>query len=103
MWTSLRRLGAFLFITLLLTATASADDGFAARGPVYDITHFDVIPVNLGTPDSFEQTAYAALFAYRDASVSDAGSKSFRVHLHRVGGARKRIVGRRHGADHGRN
>jgi quinol monooxygenase YgiN len=79
MWTSLRRLGAFLFTTLLLTATASAGDGFIARGPVYDITHFDVLPINTGMPDSFEQAAYSALFAYRDASKSDPGFESFRV------------------------
>jgi quinol monooxygenase YgiN len=77
MWTSLRRLGALLFATLLLTATASADDGLIARGPVYDITHFDVLPVT--SPFDSEQIAYAALFAYRDASKSDPGFKSFRV------------------------
>ena len=47
--------------------------------PIFDITHFDVIPFNLNMPDSFEQAAYSALFAYRDASQSDPGSKSFRV------------------------
>ena len=49
---SLRRLGALLFTTVLLTATASAGDDVTARGPVYDITHFDVLPVT--SPD-FEQ------------------------------------------------
>jgi quinol monooxygenase YgiN len=49
------------------------------RGPIFDITHFDVLPVNTDTPDSYEQTAYTALFAYRDASENDPGSKSFRV------------------------
>jgi len=83
MWTSLRRMPAFVLTSMLLTAMAYADDGDgggrSARGPIFDITHFDVIPFNLGAPDSFEQTAYTALFAYRDASLSDAGSKSFRV------------------------
>jgi quinol monooxygenase YgiN len=83
MWTSLRRVPAFVLISMLLTAMAYAGDGGGQgplmRGPIFDITHFDVLPVNLGTPDSFEQTAYTALFAYRDASLSDAGSKSFRV------------------------
>jgi quinol monooxygenase YgiN len=69
--------------SILLTAMAYAGDGGgqrpSARGPIFDITHFDVIPFNLGALDSFEQTAYTALFAYRDASLSDAGSKSFRV------------------------
>ena len=73
----------FVLTSILLTAMAYAgDDGGqrpSARGPIFDITHFDVLPVNLDTPDSFEQAAYTALFAYRDASLSDHGSKSFRV------------------------
>ena len=83
MWTSLRRVPAFALTSILLTgmAYAGGDGGQRppARGPIFDITHFDVIPFNLNTPDSFEQTAYKALFAYRDASLSDDGSKSFRV------------------------
>ena len=83
MWTSLRRVPAFVLTSMLLTAMAYAGDGGdrgrSARGPIFDITHFDVIPFNLGAPDSFEQTVYTALFAYRDAGLSDAGSKSFRV------------------------
>jgi hypothetical protein len=75
MRTPLRRLGAVLFTTMLLTATASADD---FGGPaVFDITHFDVLPIT--TPYDSEQIAYAALFAYRDASTPDPGSKSFRI------------------------
>ena len=83
MWTSLPRVPVFVLTSILLTAIAYAgDDGGqrpSARGPIFDITHFDVLPVNLDTPDSFEQAAYTALFAYRDASLSDHGSKSFRV------------------------
>jgi quinol monooxygenase YgiN len=83
MWASLRRVPAFVLTSILLTGMAYAGDGGgqgpSARGPIFDITHFDVLPVNLGMPDSFEQAAYTALFAYRDASLSDAGSKSFRV------------------------
>ena len=83
MWTSLRRVPMFVLTSILLTAMAYAgDDGGqrpSARGPIFDITHFDVLPVNLNMPDSFEQAAYTALFAYRDASLSDPGSKSFRV------------------------
>jgi quinol monooxygenase YgiN len=83
MWTSLRRVPVFVLTSILLTTMAYAgDDGGqrpSARGPIFDITHFDVLPVNLNTPDSFEQAAYTALFAYRDASLSDPGSKSFRV------------------------
>jgi quinol monooxygenase YgiN len=56
---------------------AFAGDGVSARGPVYDITHFDVLPVT--SPFDSEQIAYAALFEYRDASESDPGSESFRV------------------------
>jgi quinol monooxygenase YgiN len=73
----LRRLGALLFATSLLTATASAGDGLAAWEPVYDVTHFDVLPVT--SPYDSEQIAYPALFAHRDASTSDPGSESFRI------------------------
>ncbi len=67
----------------LLSAAAYAGDGGSdrrslGRGPIFDITHFDVIPFNSGGLD-FEQVAYAALFAYRDASQTDTGSKSFRI------------------------
>lgn len=79
----LRRFSAFAAILLLLTATGYAgEDGgdrrSRASGPIFDITHFDVIPLNSAGLD-FEQVAYAALFAYRDASNSDAGLKSFRI------------------------
>jgi quinol monooxygenase YgiN len=77
MWTSLRRLAAVVFTSLALTGAAFAGDGVGARGPVYDITHFDVLPVT--SPFDSEQIAYAALFKYRDASESDSGSESFRV------------------------
>jgi quinol monooxygenase YgiN len=73
MWTSLRRTGALVIAMLSLTATASA-----AGGPVYDITHFDVIPLTLDGID-FQRTAYKALFRYRDASQSDPGLESFRI------------------------
>jgi quinol monooxygenase YgiN len=76
MWTFLRRPIALVFTSVLLTATAFAGGGITAWGPVYDITHFDVLPVT--SPD-FEQIAYGALFKYRDASKSDPGFESFRV------------------------
>jgi quinol monooxygenase YgiN len=83
MWTALRRAPAFVLMSILLTGIAYAggggDQGPSIRGPIFDITHFDVLPVNTGLPDSFEQVAYKALFAYRKASLSDPGSKSFRV------------------------
>ena len=83
MWMCLRRVPAFVLTSMLLTAVAYAGDdggqGPSARGPIFDITHFDVLPVNTDTPNSFEQMAYTALFAYRNASETDPGSKSFRV------------------------
>ncbi len=77
MRTSLRRAVAVVFTSLLLSPAALAGDGFTAWGPVYDITHFDVLPVT--SPFDSEQIAYAALFKYRDASKSDPGFESFRV------------------------
>jgi quinol monooxygenase YgiN len=83
MWASLRRVPAFVLTSMLLTAMAYAGDdggqGPSPRGPIFDITHFDVLPVNTGMPDSFEQVAYTALFAYRNASETDPDSKSFRI------------------------
>lgn len=77
MGTSLQRAAVLVLTSLLLTATASADDGGGASQAVYDITHFDVLP--LTSPLDAEQVAYAALFAYRDASASDVGLESFRI------------------------
>jgi quinol monooxygenase YgiN len=77
MWTSLRRAGGLVIAMLSLTATASAGGG-PLSGPVYDITHFDVIPLVLSGID-FQRTAYRALFRYRDASQSDPGLASFRI------------------------
>jgi hypothetical protein len=68
--------------SLALVATAYADDGRgsppALGGPIFDIAHFDVIPATANGLD-FQQTAYSALFKYRDASLSDRGLRSFRV------------------------
>jgi quinol monooxygenase YgiN len=82
---SLQKLCVVLSILLLIAAAASAGDGGSGRdggpsspGPIFDITHFDVIPLVQGGID-FEQTAYKALFAYRDASLSDPGAESFRI------------------------
>jgi quinol monooxygenase YgiN len=83
MWTSLRPALAFALMPILLTGMAYAggggDQGPSMRGPIFDITHFDVLPINAGMPDSFLQEAYSALFTYRDAGETDHGSKSFRV------------------------
>src|ERR1700728_2303607 len=71
------RVLVLLVIPLMLTTTAFARNSITAKGPVFDITHFDVLPVT--TPYDSEQIAYAALFAYRDASGSDPGYQSFRI------------------------
>jgi quinol monooxygenase YgiN len=72
-------------VSLMCAAAAYADnDGQgginrpAPGGPIFDITHVDVIPATVNGID-FQQTAYAALFKYRDASQHDHGLKSFRV------------------------
>jgi hypothetical protein len=44
----------------------------------FEITHIDVIPATINELD-FQQTAYAAMFAYRDASQHDRGLESFRI------------------------
>lgn len=82
MRTLLRRFSAVVVLSLLLIAAAQAgDSGWNSRSPapapIFDITHFDVLP--LTTPLDAEQVAYAALFAYRNASASDKGLKSFRI------------------------
>ena len=73
MGTCITRLAACAFGLLSLAATAFADDDRA----IYDITHFDVLPVM--SPFNSEQIAYAALFGYRDASAGDFGNQSFRI------------------------
>jgi quinol monooxygenase YgiN len=85
MRTSLLRAGgpraAALVITMfLLTATAFAGSGVPAFGPVYDITHFDVLPLSPPTvPYVSEKIAYKALFAFRAASRSDPGYEKLRI------------------------
>ena len=85
MRTRLPRLSVLVLVLLMLSATAMADEGNkgwghrpSLSGPIFDITHFDVLPVVQNGSD-FEQIAYAALFKYRDASQSDPGFESFRV------------------------
>jgi quinol monooxygenase YgiN len=83
MCVSLRRLLTITAIFLLSVATVDAGDNEGknrppVRGPIFDITHFDVIPLTEGDVD-FQQIAYRALFDYRDASKSDPGFESFRV------------------------
>jgi quinol monooxygenase YgiN len=69
-------------LALAAAAVAYADDGQGSPPtlgvPIFDIAHFDVIPATANGVD-FQQTAYSALFKYRDASLSDRGLRSFRV------------------------
>jgi len=71
-----------IFSLTLAAAAAYADDNQGnpptPGGPIFDIAHFDVIPATANGVD-FQKTAYAALFKYRDASLSDRGLRSFRV------------------------
>jgi quinol monooxygenase YgiN len=81
MWTICRRLPVVMIVSLFATAMANAGgDGrdHPPSAPIFDITHFDVIPLNQGGVD-FQQVAYPALFKYRDASKSDKGLESFRI------------------------
>src|ERR1700742_2616115 len=50
----------------------------AARTPIYNIMHFDVLPMAMGRVD-FLQSGYALLFRYRDQSLTDRGLQSFRI------------------------
>jgi quinol monooxygenase YgiN len=70
-------------ISLLLcsiTSRAQPVDGGSslARTPIYNIAHFDVLPMATGRVD-FLQSGYALLFKYRDQSRTDRGLQSFRI------------------------
>jgi quinol monooxygenase YgiN len=62
----------------VFTSVARADDRDGAPGPIFNVVHFDVIPVTSGGVD-FLQSAYALLFKYRDQSAADGGLESFKV------------------------
>jgi quinol monooxygenase YgiN len=62
----------------MLAFAARADDHDGAPGPIFNVAHFDVIPITSGGVD-FLQNAYALLFKYRDQSAGDGGLESFRV------------------------
>jgi quinol monooxygenase YgiN len=64
-----------LFSGMVASAARAADE---ARGPIFSVAHFDVIPITSGGVD-FQQSAYALLFRYRDQSAGDRGLESFRV------------------------
>jgi quinol monooxygenase YgiN len=59
-------------------AYADERDDAPSQGPIYNVTHFDVIPATIGGID-FLQNGYALLFKYRDQSKADAGLQSFRI------------------------
>jgi quinol monooxygenase YgiN len=73
---------AFLSIAALfsgpLASAARADDHHGPQGPIFNVAHFDVIPITSGGVD-FLQSAYSLLFKYRDQSLGDGGLESFRV------------------------
>jgi quinol monooxygenase YgiN len=79
---SLRRAPLVVLVSMMLSATAYADGGGNKQpslgGPIFDITHVDVIPATVNGID-FQQTAYAAMFKYRDDSQHDHGLESFRI------------------------
>jgi quinol monooxygenase YgiN len=63
-----------------VTLTAQPADGVEILGhtPIYNIAHFDVLPMAMGRVD-FLQSGYALLFKYRDQSRLDRGLQSFRI------------------------
>ena len=75
-----RLLPVLALLSGVLPSVASANDRDDARnrGPIYNVAHFDVIPVTIGGID-FQQNGYALLFKYRDQSLGDGGLQSFRV------------------------
>jgi quinol monooxygenase YgiN len=81
---SLWRMVMVALLSLASPTATRADDGEvnsfrgSPRGPIFEITHVDVIPATINGLD-FQQTAYAAMFAYRDASQHDRGLESFRI------------------------
>jgi hypothetical protein len=79
MWTSLRRAAAIAITALFFTAAPFAGNAVAASPSplVYDITHFDVLPVT--TPFNSEAIAYPALFKFRDDSLKQAGNQQVRI------------------------
>jgi quinol monooxygenase YgiN len=84
MRTSVRLLLRLVFLSCILTALTQAGVTYAddrddrSPGPVYNVAHFDVIPITVGSVD-FQQAGYGFLFAYRNASHGDAGLENFRV------------------------
>jgi quinol monooxygenase YgiN len=73
-------LAAFLALLCSMTSMARTADGGGslAHMPIYNIAHFDVLPMAMGRVD-FLQSGYALLFKYRDLSRTDRGLQSFRI------------------------
>jgi quinol monooxygenase YgiN len=70
---------SFMFAAVMQATMTYADDrDDRSSGAVYNVAHFDVIPITVGGVD-FLQTGYGFLFAYRNASHGDAGLENFRV------------------------
>lgn len=70
-------------VTILLCSIASRGQpvegaSAPAPSPIYNIAHFDVLPMAMGRVD-FLQSGYALLFRYRDQSRTDKGLESFRI------------------------
>jgi quinol monooxygenase YgiN len=80
MKTICRLLPKIALLSCLLAASAYADDRDhnQNRGAVFNVAHFDVIPLTLDSVD-FLQTGYNLLFTYRNASQGDSGLENFRV------------------------
>jgi quinol monooxygenase YgiN len=75
--TSLRRVATLAITSFLFTAAIFAGNAVAASSLVYDITHFDVLPVT--SPYNSEEIAYKALFAFRSASEKEKGYEQLRI------------------------
>jgi hypothetical protein len=65
------------WMSAIIVSLARAGD-IRSNGPIYNVVHFDVIPLTLDGVD-FLQNGYSLLFKYRDQSKIDAGLQSFRV------------------------
>ncbi len=65
-------------LCLLCGAASSGVWAAASPGPIFNIAHFDVMPMATGDVD-FLQQGYALLFKYRDQSKADPGLLSFRI------------------------
>lgn len=77
MWMMPRRYASIVVFAGAMTVAAGAMTTVRAD-PIYNITHFDVIPVTVAGVD-FQQEGYKILFRYREASKADPGLLSFSI------------------------